>query len=401
MPGKYPIVVNARFHQAALSSHAYPRFLLDSPAPIMLACATLNPLSPMKRTALFLSLLPALLATVPAQAASAGSAAPLADAALLTSLPHRSNSVYSVLEAAAAGDVVALEARLAEGENPSQVDETGSSPLHYAARARSARALELLIAAGADPAARDACGRTPRQICRHAAFIPILHRAEMARERELALCALITRADEAGVRAALAEGLNPNARSADNEGTLLLYAVSLGHVAVVKVLLEAGANVDAVTMEGQLSSLHIAAATGDIDVLRVLLEAGANPMLQSANGAYPLHDAIWGKHLEAVRTLLPAYAGINFSPKGGPHGSPLAMAISYDRVDCMRAFLEAGFNPNDERLKAEPPLILAASSGSKRCLRLLLEAGADRQMRDTRGKTALDYASADIAPLLR
>ncbi len=356
----------------------------------------------MKHSALSLSLLPTLLAC-PALAGFASPAMPVLGAGgpAHAALSLRSNSVYSVLEAAAAGDVAALEARLAAGDNPSEVDEEGNSPLHYAAQGKSARALQLLMEAGADPALRDARGRTPRQVCRHAAFIGPLKAAEAKREREVAMDALVAQGDETGVRAALAQGVNPNARSADNEGTVLLHAVALGHTGVVRALVEAGARVDAVTAHGGLGALHLAANKGDAELIRLLLAAKANPMLQAVNGAYPLHDAIWEKHLDAVRALLPAYARINFSPRGGPHGSPLNMAISYGREDYVRAFLEAGFNPNDVRLKDEPPLILAVRSGSVSCVKLLLEAGADKSLKDAHGKTAVDYAPAELAPLLR
>ncbi len=351
----------------------------------------------------FLPLLP-LFMGLPALAGFASPAMPALGEQPSSSfvLSHRSNSVYSVLEAAAAGDDVALEARLAEGENPSQVDEMGNSPLHYAARGKSARALELLLAAGADPAARDAKGRTPRQLCRHEAFLARLLAAEKVREQELALSALIAKGDEEAVRAVLAKGeVNPNARSADHESSLLIQAVAAGHEGIVRALLASGAEVNAPVGQQRLTALHLAAARGDVAIIRALLEAKANPMLQAENGAYPLHDAIWEKQLEAVRALLPAYAAVNFNPKGGPHGSPLNMAISYGREAYVRAFLEAGFDPNDARLKGEPPLILAVRSGKPACVKLLLEAGADREVKDMFGKSAADYASAELAPLLR
>ncbi len=319
----------------------------------------------------------------------------------LSCLIYRSNGVYSLAEAASAGDVAVLQARLAEGADPNQVDERGDSVLHLAARGHSLRALELLLAAGADPTARDAQGRLPAQLCQQADGQRVLQQGERARERELRLCRLITRADEARVRAALAEGVNPNARSADRSGSLLHYAVSLGHASVVRALLEAGADVNATTVSHRQTPLHIAAGHGDLPVLNLLLAAGADPMRTSGNGSYPLHDAIWRRHLDAVRLLLPAYAAVNFCPRGGPHGSPLSMAIFYGRSEILRAFLDAGFNPNDPRLVDEPPLILAVSRGHADCVKLLLEAGADRKARDSRGKTAADYATAAMAPLLR
>ncbi len=350
----------------------------------------------MKHSAFVLS---ALLLALPAPAASS---CPVCSPAEGLPLCYRSNGVYSLSEAAAAGDEAVLKARLSEGENPNQVDEVGSSPLHYAAMGESARVLQLLLEAGADTAARDAGGRTPRELCHHEGLLRQLAQAEKARQRELAADALIDRGDEAGLRAALAAGVSPNARSADNDACLLLHAAAQGQVGMVRALLEAGARVDAVTVNKRLSALHIAAARGDADLIHLLLAAKADPLLPSHNGASALHDAVWHRHMEALRALLPAYSGINFSPRGGPHDTPLNMAIIYGREDCVRAFLEAGFDPNDTRLKGEPPLIIAVRHEQEGCVRLLLEAGADKQMADALGKTAMDYAtSTALAPLLR
>ncbi len=356
----------------------------------------------MKHSFFLTSLVPALLVLPAAQAGFLAPTMPVlgGGTASAPSLTQRSNSVYSVLEAAATGDVAAMEARLAEGANPSEVDELGNSPLHYAAQGASPRAMELLLRAGADPSLRDAQGHTPRELCRHAALLKPLLEAEKARLPELELCEMVAKGDEAGVRAVLARGVNPNARSLDNAGPILLHAVTLGKPAVVRALLEAGADVNASTWQGKLTALHLAATKGDAETLRALLEAKADPMQVSANGAYPLHDAIWAQKLEAVRALLPAYAAVNFNPKGGPHGSPLAMAICYGREAYVRAFLEAGFNPNVASPGVVPALILAVRSGKPCCVKLLLAAGADVQLKDKGGKTAADYATAELAPLL-
>ncbi len=61
---------------------------------------------------------------------------------------HRSNGVYSLHEATAAGDTQALTTRLQEGANPNEMDENGDSPLHLAARGQSPQVLNLLLRAG-------------------------------------------------------------------------------------------------------------------------------------------------------------------------------------------------------------------------------------------------------------
>ncbi len=219
--------------------------------------------------------------------------------------------------------------------------------------------------------------------------------------QEVALEALISEGDVRGVRAALRKGVSPNAGSAGEHGYVLQHAVNAGQPGIVRELIKAGAKVNALAPNNQRSALHCAASRGDVDIIRLLLAADANPLLQSGNGSYPLHDAIWNRRTEAVRALLPAYASVNFNPRGGPHGSPLSMAIYYGRTEIVRAFMEAGFNPNDASLVDEPPLILAVRREHEDCVKLLLESGADRQMKDKQGKTAADYATASLAPLLR
>ncbi len=366
----------------------------------MLASMELNPLKPMKQFAHMLLCLSALL-LLAAPAAVASSPAGKKISARLHTLLHRSNGVYSVAEAAAAGDVATLRTRLAEGEDPSLVDEMGNSPLHHAAKGDSPHILNILLEAGADPLARDSQGRTPRQLCRNQTLTAPLKAAEQRRAGELALAAMVSKRDETGVRAALANGVNPDARTQDHKTTLLQHAVLLGHGGIAQALITAGANVNATTLPTRQSALHYAAAKGDAELIGTLLAAKADPMLQAANGAYALHDAIWNRHQEAVRALLPAYAAVNFNPKGGPHGSPLAMAIHYGRTEIVRAFLEAGFNPNDVRLADEPLLILAVRRGHADCVKLLLDAGANKHTRDAHGMTAADYAPSDLGALLR
>ncbi len=357
----------------------------------------------MKCAASILPLCVALVAFVPVQAASASpaAAAPEGIPAQFRSLIYRSNGVYSLQEAASAGDVAVLQARLDEGENPNRVDEAGNSPLHLAACGGSLRALNLLLEAGADPLATDVGGRTPRQLCQDAAMSTRLQLAEEGRYRELELEQAIAQKDEAAVRRLLGQGVSPNARTGGEAGYLLHLAVAEGQGGMVQALIEAGANVNVQHPDNRCTPLHLASSQGRVEIIRSLLAAGANPMLQSGNGSYPLHDAIWNRKLEAVRALLPAYASINFSPMGGPHGSPLSMAIFYGRAEVLQAFLEAGFNPNDPALRREPPLILAVCQGHEACVKLLLAAGADRGAKDACGKTAADYATAALAPLLK
>ncbi len=356
----------------------------------------------MKFSSLFFSL--GFAALVPASAGAAGdltrcpAPAGLSDAQ--RALIHRSNGVYSLHEAVAAGDARALGERLREGANPNQLDEFGNTPLLLAARCSSLQVAEMLLAAGADVLARDAGGRTPGQLCSGDAMRRLLAAAEATRRSELELEASVLRGDVPAVRAALAAGVNPNARSADADGFLLFSAVAAGKVAVLQTLLEAGANANAVSPRGNISALHLAARGGDAEAIRSLLAAGANPMLRSSNSAYALHEAVWNRQLGAVKALLPAYAAVNFSPDGAHNNFPINMAMSRGGLPFVQAFLEAGLDPNAPCLRKDPPLIRAARDGRADIVRLLLSYGADKGMQDAAGKSAADYAAPAVLPLL-
>ncbi len=314
---------------------------------------------------------------------------------------HRSNSVHSLHEAAVVGDYHTLSDRLQGGADPNEFDEFGYSPLHLAARGKSLKVVRLLLDAGADVCAADAHGRTPLQLCAHEDLRPLLEAAMDKRRREMELDAQVRCGDEAAVRAALAEGVNPDALAADKAGRLLHSAVESGQHGVLRVLLEEGADADLVSPDGRHSALHLAARRGDAAAIRLLLAAGADPMLPAGNRAYALHEAVWNRHAEAVKALLPAYAAVNFSPDGAHNSFPVNLAMSRGGVPFVQLFLEAGLDPDAPCLRREPPLIRAAREGRADIVRLLLDAGADKGVRDSSGKTAADYAPAALLPLLR
>jgi hypothetical protein len=81
-------------------------------------------------------------------AAPAKKKAPKAEASVLM---QRSNGIYSLHEAAAAGNAKVLTKRLAEpSHNINQKDESGNTPLHIAKKAKRQNIVKLLLQAGAD-----------------------------------------------------------------------------------------------------------------------------------------------------------------------------------------------------------------------------------------------------------
>jgi uncharacterized protein len=58
-------------------------------------------------------------------------------------------------------DLALIQRLLGEGADPSAADDSGFTPLHFAAQESLGEATRLLLAAGANPNARDAYGNPP------------------------------------------------------------------------------------------------------------------------------------------------------------------------------------------------------------------------------------------------
>lgn len=79
---------------------------------------------------------------------------------------YRRNGIYSLLEAAAAGKLDVMQARIDEGCNVNQQDEQGNTALHLAARAGHARAVQLLLESGASKTILNKEGKGPEPMPR-------------------------------------------------------------------------------------------------------------------------------------------------------------------------------------------------------------------------------------------
>ena len=317
----------------------------------------------------------------------------------LPDLVYRSNGVYSVLEAAAAGNEGVLQARIREGCNVNQVDEEGNTALHLAARAGKVNCIKLLLHAGADPMMQGPGGKTALDWATSQKAARVLEAAMAARSREVKLCEHVQAGNFQALESALEQkGFNPNFMNSDNTRSLLMIVCGKGKVDLAKQLIQAGADVNFVAPDTR-SVLHVAVDADNAAIIPALLAAGANPMVQAGNGATPLHDAVWSRRKESVRALLPAYKDINFSPDGRHNGIPIGLAIGRNFPDMVQLFIDAGMDLNDPELPNQP-LIHAARNGRREIVEMLLKAGADKNIRNREGKTAKDVAKGSILNLL-
>lgn len=190
----------------------------------------------------------------------------LPGAAQVPPTPIEIASYTGLHQAAAKGDVVALERLLAEGAPLEARDRYRRTPLIVAAYRGQHAAMRALAKAGADPNALENDRYDIVTIAAVANDLPTLETA-------------------------LAIGASARNVTSRYDGTALIAAAHLGHVDVVRVLIRAGAPVDHVNNLGWTALIE-SIVLGDggprhTATLRALVAAGANVNLSDRGGITP------------------------------------------------------------------------------------------------------------------
>ncbi|HVY66126.1 MAG TPA: ankyrin repeat domain-containing protein [Gammaproteobacteria bacterium] len=234
------------------------------------------------------------------------------------------------------------------------------------------------------------------------------------------LVAAAERNDRAEVLAELGNGADARSRSADGT-TALHWAVFHDDTDLVARLVKAGADVNAANDYGS-TPLGEAAVTGNAVVVKRLLEAGASVNAPGKDGETPLMVLARGSHVEAARLLIEHGADVN-AQETWRGQTALIWAAAQKQPAMVRLLLAHGANPNarskvpewDRQVSAErrrqyrpfgglTALMYAAREGCVECARALVEGGADPDLPGYRGITplimAIDNLNFDTAAYL-
>jgi ankyrin repeat protein len=219
--------------------------------------------------------------------------------------------------------------------------------------------------------------------------------------------------DENTVRLLLRAGARVSA--ANRYGvTPLSLAATNGRAAMIEMLLKAGADASTALPEGE-TALMTAARTGNAAAVKVLLDHGANLNAREQwHGETALMWAAAQDHPEVVTLLTKHGAEINARskalefPKFNFNGStmvstpmprgattPLMFAARQGALEGVRALIEAGADLNLADPDGTSALVMAIINGHYEVAALLLEKGADPDVADASGMAAL-YAAVDM-----
>ena len=205
------------------------------------------------------------------------------------------------------------------------------------------------------------------------------------------LFTLVRSNDLAGLRAALNQGADANAR--DRRGArLLMHAAAFGSLDAMKLLLDAGADVNA---KNSFDATALMWGAGDPAKVRLLVERGAEVSVRSKQGRTPLSlAATHSGNVGAVRLLLEQGAAAD--------GVALLAAAASDDMDIMRVLVEKGANVNSAERDGGTPLLYAAGSRNLAAVKLLLAKGANVNAANTDGGTVKNgkLALVKLTPLM-
>jgi len=328
---------------------------------------------------------------------------------------------------------------LAHGADANAKDEAGWSPLHWAARDKSAPTVEALLKAGADPNARapsrefpghrmryrtpgaqtalhlgatdpkvvrllleagaevnarDGEGNTPLHEagwCGKSVKLLLEHGAEIEAQNnkgETALMEAMGFYDKSGRDVLLAHGANVNAKDAEGK-SLLHKALGCYSTDLAAWLLDHGADVNARDKEGRTPLHDVAAATwwtNGGEYAKLLLSRGADAELKDREGLTPLEVALEDNNREVALFLRARTAGKRAQDR-------LHDAAVKGNVNAARALLDKGSDANARDDVGQTPLHVAVAAGDTEMVKLLLERGGDVNAVDRFGWTPLHKAA--------
>jgi ankyrin repeat protein len=315
-----------------------------------------------------------------------------------------------LLTAAEKGNLVQVKTLLKEGAEINAKGVHGETPLMLAARKGHLDMVNFLLGAGADVHARNkkhpwqwTTALTSAADGGHAEiFQLLLEKIDHDRVKDFALL------------------------------QALVAAARKGHLQILNVLVDKDPEKNAPGSRGDMA-LVAAAEAGQLEWVKLLLDKGFDAKARDGNGTTALMRASRGDHVEVVKLLLDRGADVNAMNCNGETALTFGHKLvsrssgrSESRIEVARLLIDRGArhswdvyrilfwvaNGGDSEIAKlllkgtdinfnvdkntntpfEPPLLWAARGGEAKVVRLLVESGADINIKDPVGRTALKMA---------
>ena len=178
----------------------------------------------------------------------------------------------------------------------------------------------------------------------------------------------------------------------------IVYALGKDRRPRLKQMLASGTNLNVCVAGG--SVLFISVAGGDLDEVRLLLDHGAHPDVPlDDSGGSPLFSALDAGKFEVARLLLDKGANPLRTTDGG---GTLLHNLAIARIDNERSaqlqlmiaqeLVTAGAPVNAQTMGGSTPLMVAVAARNQRLITFLMQNGANPELQNKRGATAISMA---------
>ncbi|KAJ8683895.1 hypothetical protein QAD02_019687 [Eretmocerus hayati] len=276
-------------------------------------------------------------------------------------------------------------------EQDSNVD--GDSPLHTAVKHQNLEMVELIIKHGNSIHAKNRMNQTPLHLAYH--IVKTSYPSKNISDI---------------MNAMLAHLGKPNINAIDDSGLSYFHiACEMGCVELINHYLDFGVNINAQICSKLYSSgytpLHLSIQSRHKKVVETLLNRGANLTIRNDAGDTPIHLAFLHLHSDEIllNSILAKCSMRNDNALNKYGLSHLHVACAAGNVDLVKDLLNSGaslehaVNLDSPKCAGYTSLHFAVEFNRERVVKLLLEHGAETNVKEKQGLTALHLACQQTA----
>ncbi|MCP4725472.1 MAG: hypothetical protein GY863_10570 [bacterium] len=274
----------------------------------------------------------------------------------------RSNDIFEAVKKGRKSEVESFLEK--DPESVKANDESGNTPLHYAAYSGKNDIIELLIANNAELNIRNHGGSAP------------IHLAVMTGRKN-------------AIELLLNSGADIDAKNAYGRTPLLIVARDIGDESLARFLIEAGSNINVVDNYNE-SPLVLSAWRGNNKLVNLFLENGAEIPVKGENSRKSLIYSA-DKNLERLFSALNE-KGVDLKVENNTGGTLLHSAAAGGSLEIIKMLLGKGFDINEPDRYGWTPLHYASDNKQKKAIELLVAEEIDLNKRTFSGKTAFNIA---------
>uniref|UniRef100_W5KM94 Transient receptor potential cation channel, subfamily A, member 1a n=1 Tax=Astyanax mexicanus TaxID=7994 RepID=W5KM94_ASTMX len=304
---------------------------------------------------------------------------------------------------------IKLIVQIAGQQELNVVDEEGNTPLHWAVQKDQRGSCSALLSLGADPNILNKSLLSPLHLAvslRHNGLVEQLvshSQTNVNLEGDLGNTPVILAASVDNHEALCILQRNGAKLCRQNKlGHFPIHAAAFaGAKKTMEVVLqkgqEAGMSIESHInyVDKSISSpLHLAVRGGNLDVIQLCIAHGAKINQQQCDKSTALHFACTQGATEAVKLMLLAYDRVCdiINITDGACQTPLHKATIFDHYELAEYLISQGADIDFIDCKGHSPLLLATSCGAWRTVNLLLSHGAELKVRDKAGCNFLHLA---------